>query len=186
MIRVPGCSWRGCHPSFSAGARLDVTTLTALREFPAQLEAYYGAIPADFTAWRPDSWAGIPSEPFIPIEQICHVRDVEIDGYHVRFRRTLEEVNPVLVYLNGESLARERRYASQDATLVFAEFRTARAKTLELISTFTPQQLARPAQFNGAPATLLGLVHYLCSHDQQHLSGLQWLLARIAAARVNR
>ena len=161
-------------------------TLTALREFPNQLEGHYGAIPIDFKAWRPDSWAGIPSEPFSPIEQICHVRDVEIDGYHIRFRRTLEEENPFLPDLDGETLARERRYASQDAASVFAAFRAARAKTLELISTFTPQQLARPAQFNGGPATLLSLVHYLCSHDQQHLSGLQWLLARIDAARFNR
>jgi hypothetical protein len=26
-------------------------------------------------------------------------------------------------------------------------------------------------------------VHYLCSHDQQHLAGLQWLLGRIEAGR---
>jgi hypothetical protein len=164
---------------------LDVTTLTALRAFPDHLERYYGAVPADFKTWRPDSWAGIPSEPFTPIEQICHVRDVEIDGYHVRFRRMLEEANPALPDLDGETLARERDYASQDADQVFAAFRAARAKTLELISTFTPQQLARPAHFNGGPATLRSVVHYLCSHDQQHLSGLQWLLAKIAAVRLS-
>jgi hypothetical protein len=28
-----------------------------------------------------------------------------------------------------------------------------------------------------------GLMHYLCSHDQQHLAGLQWLLGKIEAAR---
>jgi hypothetical protein len=27
-------------------------------------------------------------------------------------------------------------------------------------------------------------VHYLCSHDQQHLSGLQWLLGKIDVARA--
>jgi hypothetical protein len=27
-------------------------------------------------------------------------------------------------------------------------------------------------------------VHYLCSHDQQHLAGLQWLLGKIEAARA--
>jgi hypothetical protein len=32
--------------------------------------------------------------------------------------------------------------------------------------------------------TLRGLVHYLCSHDQQHLAGMQWLLGRIAAQRA--
>jgi hypothetical protein len=33
------------------------------------------------------------------------------------------------------------------------------------------------------PVTLRALVHYLCSHDQQHLAGLQWLLGKIEAAR---
>ena len=164
---------------------MDSVTLVALREFPDKLEAYYSAIPRGFFDWRPPSWTGIPSEPFTPIEQICHVRDVETDGYHVRFRRTLEETNPVLPDLDGEMLARERTYAQQDIDQVFAAFRAARAKTLALISAFTPEQLARPAQFNSGAATLRSLVHYLCSHDQQHLSGLQWLLARIDAARLS-
>jgi hypothetical protein len=32
--------------------------------------------------------------------------------------------------------------------------------------------------------TLRALVHYLCSHDQQHLAGLQWLLGKLDAARA--
>ena len=34
------------------------------------------------------------------------------------------------------------------------------------------------------PLTLRSLVHYLCSHDQQHLAGLQWLLGKIAASHL--
>jgi hypothetical protein len=161
------------------------TTLAALAEFPDKLEAYYAEVPMEFANWRPDSWSGIPSEPFAPIEQICHVRDVEIDGYHVRFRRTLEESNPTLPNLDGEMLARERNYANADSAEVFASFRRARAKTLDLISSLTPQQRARAAEFDGVPVTADGLIHLLCSHDQQHLAGLQWLLARINAAMLN-
>lgn len=161
------------------------TTLAALAEFPDKLEAYYAEVPGEFANWRPVSWSGIPSEPFTPIEQICHVRDVEIDGYHVRFQRTLEESNPTLLNLDGEILARERNYANADSAKVFASFRRARAMTLDLISRLTPQQRARNAEFDGVPVTADGLVHLLCSHDQQHLAGLQWLLARIDAARLN-
>ena len=40
-------------------------------------------------------------------------------------------------------------------------------------------------QFEGyGPLTLRALVHYLCSHDQQHLAGLQWLLGKIESQRV--
>jgi hypothetical protein len=31
---------------------------------------------------------------------------------------------------------------------------------------------------------LRSLIHYLCSHDQQHLAGLHWLLGKADASRV--
>lgn len=162
---------------------MNPTTLAALGAFPGQLEGYYAEVPAGFHAWRPPSWEGIPSEPFTPIEQVCHVLDIEVDGYHVRFRRALQELNPNLITLDGEALARERRYAAANVAEVFAAFRLARAKTMELIAGLTPQQFARTAEFEGRSLTIRSLVHYLCSHDQQHLAGLQWLLGRIEACR---
>jgi hypothetical protein len=162
---------------------IDATTLDALAEFPRRLEAHYAAIPARFANWTPPSWDGIPSEPFTALEQICHVRDIESDGYHVRFVRTLRETNPNLPDVDGTALARERAYANARADEVFAAFRLARSHSLTQISTWDEDQLARPALFEGRPATLAGLVHTLCSHDQQHLAGLQWLLARISTAR---
>jgi hypothetical protein len=160
---------------------MNETTLNALRNFPSQLEAHYAAIPNEFKHWAPASWDGVPSEPFTAIEQICHVRDIEIDGYQVRFRRTLTEVNPMLPAVDSETLAKERSYATADANAVFAAFRAARERTVVLIASLTPEQLERTAVFEGyGPVSLRSLVHYLCSHDQQHLSGLQWLLGKIA------
>jgi hypothetical protein len=161
---------------------MDPITLAALADFPNRLEAYYSVIPNGYKNWRPVSWDGVPSEPFTPIEQVCHVKDVEIDGYHVRIQRTLEEVNPLLASLDGEALARERSYSSADTATVFAQFRDARAKTIELVSKLLPEQLPRTAEFEGHRVTLRGLLHNLCSHDQQHLAGLQWLLGRMAAS----
>ena len=162
---------------------MNQTTLNALAAFPQQLEAYYDVILADSKNWKPDSWEGIPSEPFSAIEQICHVRDIEVEGYHERFRRALQESNPTLENIDGETLAVERAYAAADAAEIFSAFRVARRKTLEIISTLTAGQFNRSAVFDGAPITVRGLVHMLCSHDQQHLAGLQWLMARIDAAR---
>jgi len=156
-------------------------TILALAAFPDQLEAFYEAIPEAYRNWTPPSWEGIPSESFTAIEQVCHVRDIEIEGYHLRFRRPLEENNPTLASIDGYRLARDRNYVNADAADAFAAFRAARARTIEMISGFDAAQLARPAVFEGAPITLQGLIHLLCSHDQQHLAGLQWLLCRIAA-----
>jgi hypothetical protein len=161
------------------------TTLRSLAEFPQQMEAHYAAIPSEFKNWAPRSWDGVPSEPFTAIEHICHIRDIEVDGYLVRFQRTLLELDPVLASLDGERLAKERAYAASNVDEVLAAFRTARAKTVDLIASLRPEQLQRTATFEGyGRVTLCSLVHYLCSHDQQHLAGLQWLLGKIDASRV--
>jgi len=160
-------------------------TLDALALFPLQLEVHYAAIPAEFKHWSPPSWEGIPSEHFTPIEQVCHVRDVEVDGYHVRFRRTLQEANPFLPDLGSEALAKARGYATADANEVLASFRAARAKTVLLLAGLDPDQFKRMAEFEDyGPSSLRSLAHYLCSHDQQHLAGLQWLLGKIEAVRA--
>jgi hypothetical protein len=63
---------------------MDNITIDFIECFPQQLEAHYAAIPVAFKHWAPPPWEGVPSEPLTAIEQVCHVRDIEIDGYHVR------------------------------------------------------------------------------------------------------
>lgn len=165
-------------------AGVEPTTLQALRVFPEQLCAFYDAIAPDHANWAPQSWNGIPSESFTPIEQICHVRDIETDGYQVRLRRALAEPNPSLADIDGYRLARERNYAHADAAQALAAFRQARADTVALISDLSGAELERPATFGDyGIVSVRSLVHLLCSHDQQHLAGLQWLLGRIEASR---
>ena len=156
------------------------TTLRALADFPAQLEAYYAEIPDAFKHWKPASWEGIPSERYTAIEQICHVRDIEIEGYQVRLRRTVEENEPFLASVDGDALAVERSYVTADAEQVLAAFRAARTETLKYIEGLSDAALVRTAGFEDyGRVTLRSLVHYLCSHDQQHLAGLQWLAGQI-------
>jgi hypothetical protein len=168
------------------GKNMNPTTLSALAAFPSQLEAHYAAIPTAYRHWAPPSWEGVPSEAFTAIEQLCHVRDIEIEGYHVRFRRTLQETHPTLASIDSEPLAIERAYGTADAAKVLAEFRMARVQTMEIISSLSDGQLARTAVFEGyGPLTMRSLIHYLCSHDQQHLAGLQWLAGKIDASTVD-
>jgi hypothetical protein len=160
------------------------TTLNALSAFPDQLEAHYAAVPTEFINWAPPTWDGIPSERFTAIEQVCHVRDIEIDGYHVRIRRILLETHPTLESIDSEKLAQERRYAESSAPQALAAFRAARIETMNLISRINAEQFSRTGTFEGYGAlSLRSLIHYLCSHDQQHLAGLQWLLGKIEAVR---
>jgi hypothetical protein len=68
---------------------MDQATLNALAVFPDQLEQFYEAVPAAYKHWSPPSWEGIPSEAFTAVEQVCHVRDIESDGYRVSFNASL-------------------------------------------------------------------------------------------------
>lgn len=166
---------------------MNAITLAALEAFPDQLEAHYAAFPVEFKNWAPASWDGVPSEPLTALEQVCHVRDIEIEGYQVRLQRTLTEVNPTLASIDTDALVVERRYAQADAREVLAVFREARSRTLALIRGLRPEQFERIAVFEGyGPLSLRSLVHYLCSHDQQHLAGLQWLLGKLEAWRAQR
>ncbi len=165
---------------------MDAATLQALAAFPDQLEAHYAAIPDGYQLWTPPSWATCPSEHFSALEQLCHIRDIEIEGYHVRLVRTLKEDNPFLPGVDSERLRIERAYAEAHAPDVLRAIRTAREETLEVLGTISLSQWSRPAEFEDyGHTTLRGLVHYLCSHDQQHLAGLQWLCGQIASNRID-
>jgi hypothetical protein len=161
---------------------VDDLTLRTLAAFPDQLEAHFAAFAPALHQWAPAAWDGVPSEPLTALEQICHVRDIERDGYRVRFRRTLAEDRPRLASIDTDALVRERDYAHADPARALAAFRAARGETVALLTGLAADQLARPAVFDGYGAvTLRGLIHFLCSHDQQHLAGLQWLLGKALA-----
>nr|WP_321169921.1 DinB family protein [uncultured Roseateles sp.] len=185
-IAPPSSSSASPGAAFAAsGSAIDAVTLHALAAFPAQLAAHFALFPVEARHWAPSSWDGVPSEPLTAIEQVCHVRDIEIEGYQQRIRRTLGEDDPLLPSLDTEALARERRYGEDDAAAALAAFAAAREETLAVLATITPEQLQRRARFEGyGPLTFKSLIHYLCSHDQQHLAGLQWVLGQYDAAQL--
>jgi hypothetical protein len=160
---------------------LDAETLEALRDFPDRLERSFAVVPQPLRHWAPASWDGVPSEALTAVEQVCHVRDIENEGYQIRFRRLLQEDDPLLASLDGYALAQQLGYAQSDPAEALAVFRSARLRTLGLLQEFKPSQWQRRGRFEGTPVTILGLAHLLCSHDQQHLAGLQWLLARMSS-----
>ena len=93
---------------------MNAITLSALAAFPQQLEDHHVAIPAEYRQWAPSSWEGVPSGCLTAIEQVCHARDIEVEGYHVRFQRTLQEFNPTLATIDSEALAVTRSYATSN------------------------------------------------------------------------
>jgi len=158
-------------------------SIEALRAFPAALRSFVSDLPREVIDWRPRSWDGIPSERLTIRQQICHLRDIEADGYLVRFKRLLTETNPNLASIDTYALAESRRYDEEAIDKAFASFALARSETLRLLSVLMPGDLMRRGQFEDyGGVTLAGMIHFLCSHDQQHLAGIQWLLGQRAAS----
>jgi hypothetical protein len=156
--------------------------LEELADMPRALERAIGLIPRDRLRWTPESWGGSPAENFSAIGHVCHLRDIEQDGYHVRIRRMLQEPNPSLVSLDGYELARERGYDGADLREALDAFAHARAVTVERLRELGEPELARAGEFDEyGRLTLRALVHFLRSHDQQHLAGLQFLAGKIAS-----
>jgi len=154
--------------------------LDELAAMPDQVEALMRRVPRERLAWKPDSWDGIPGERFSALEQACHLRDIEIDGYHVRFGRTLKERHPDLASIESYDLARERNYGADDVYRALAAFRAGRAETIAMLEQLSAGDWARTATFAEYGAvTLRGLAHILRSHDLQHLACLHWLLAKM-------
>jgi len=155
--------------------------IDALEETPAQLAAVLATFSPAALAYLPPDWNECPGEQFSALGHVCHMRDIERDGYHVRFARTLGEVEPDLVSIDGYALALERRYDEDDVERALAEFRAARAETLRRVRAFGPDGGARAATFGVlGRVTATGLLHVLRSHDLQHLACLHWLLGRMA------
>ena len=79
-------------------------------------------------------------------------------------------------------LEREQRYEATDLKAALAAFRDARSATLQQLRSLSDVHLARTAKFaEYGRVSLRGVVHYLRSHDQQHLAGIHWLAGKIAS-----
>lgn len=157
-----------------------------LSVFPRELETAMRSFPVRLLDWKPASWGGCPGETFSVREHACHVRDIEKDGYHVRLRRLIEEQDPSLASIDGYEMATERRYADADLGDALRAFKDARGATLAMVDALSREDLARSGDFvEYDRINVLGLLHYLRSHDLQHLACLQWLQGRMASAGVS-
>lgn len=158
-------------------------SLAFLREFPAALKLHLDDAPARALDFAPASWEGVPSEELTIRQQVCHLRDIEI-GYAERFRRMLAEENPFLASIDTYELVSSRNYDGADVAAAYREFSAARRETMTLLERVIAAELVRTGEFEGyGPVTLKGLVHFLISHDQQHLAGIQWLLGQFESAK---
>lgn len=109
------------------------------------------------------------AEEFSLVEQICHLRDIEAEGYTLRIGRILDEDHPQLPDLDGSRLAIERDYQSQDAAVALTEFSTARIANVERLRGLSEVQWERAGELEGTGrVTVAQLVQMMHEHDSVH------------------
>jgi hypothetical protein len=114
---------------------------------------------------------------FCLIEQACHLRDLERDGYLVRLDRMLAEEHPALAGFAGDVVARERDYMAQDASGAAREFAALRGRFLELARRLDAAQMRRTGDFMGRSITVCELLAMMVDHDAGHRQEIAQLVA---------
>jgi hypothetical protein len=119
---------------------------------------------------------------FSPLEDVWHLRDIEMEGYLVRIQRTLTEQSPVLVDLNGGQMAIARRYNERELAPAVEGFASARAESIRLLKGVPPDAWTRAAQFANLTISLRELIEMMLEHDRGHLSSIRGMYVKSVAA----
>jgi hypothetical protein len=148
--------------------------LAVLAQTPANLAHIVEGIPEVLVHEK------LSADEFSVTEHVCHLRDIESDGYEERFKRILNEDHPQLPDIDGGRLAFERNYNQQDIHHALNEFSKARTRNLVLLQNQKQDQLAREGDLQGVGRVKLSdLIVMLCEHDAAHLDKLQALQNRL-------
>jgi hypothetical protein len=123
-------------------------------------------------------------DEFSVLENICHLRDLELQGYTPRIRRILAEADPALADFDGARVAAESSYNNEQADFALQAFQTARRENVEVLRALTEGQLKREGTLAGVGAiTLIRLAEMMREHDEGHLEDLRVLSQRLREAR---
>jgi DinB superfamily len=125
------------------------------------------------------------ADEFSALENFCHLRDLELDGYTRRIKRILNEMDPLLADFDGARVAAEGNYNNQQPEVALETFQTARRKNVELLRQLTEQQLERGGTLEAVgKITLRQLAAMMREHDEGHIEDLRVLLQRLERRRL--
>ena len=154
---------------------LQESAAAALARMPGQLREIVETIAAERRRSRPASGG------FSAVEHVCHLRDIDGDGYAVRLERMLSEEKPVLADIDGDALARERDYQSQDLEAALSSFAATRWQISARLAKLTPEERQRTGLMAAIrEITIEGVVGAMLAHDSEHLDQLSELVGELA------
>jgi putative acetyltransferase len=139
----------------------------ALAETPERLRTLIGGWGEAQVRRKPS-----PNE-FSALEHVCHLRDLEWEGYRARLDRLLSEDKPLLVNIDGDLWARERDYNREDLLQALQSFQDGRLANVLALEKLRPAQLERSGVLEGVgQITVKRLFELMREHDAEHLRSL--------------
>jgi transcriptional regulator with XRE-family HTH domain len=148
--------------------------VAALAAMPSKLRDVVALIPRDAWTRKPGN------DGFSLLEHVCHLRDIDGDGYRERVERMLTEERPSLPDIDGDALARQRDYQSQDLEEALSSFTTTRWQIAARLGKLTPEERRRKGLMATKEITIVELVGVMLAHDSEHLDELSELCEKLA------
>ncbi|HEY1772595.1 MAG TPA: DinB family protein [Gammaproteobacteria bacterium] len=114
---------------------------------------------------------------FSLLEQVCHLRDVEVEGYTRRLHLLLAEDRPTLHDLDGTALAKVRDYNAQALQPALTAFQAARHANLLRLERMRESDLLRRGHLEKVGEITVGrLLELWVAHDREHTREIEALL----------
>lgn len=114
---------------------------------------------------------------FSLLEQVCHLRDIEVEGYTRRLHLLLAEDRPTLHDLDGTALAKVRDYNAQAFLPALGAFQAARHANLLRLQRMHERDLTRRGHLEKVGEISIGrLLELWVAHDREHRKEIDGLL----------
>ncbi|OLE53412.1 MAG: hypothetical protein AUG51_13380 [Acidobacteria bacterium 13_1_20CM_3_53_8] len=145
-----------------------VSLVRFLEETPRVVRQFSENLSETELRWKPSE------DEFSVLENVCHLRDIEREGYSVRIEKLLNEDKPFLHDLDGARMALARDYNNQDFSTALEDFSQAREVNARKLVELSVEQLNRSGEFEGVgEITLEKLLQMMREHDDGHRQELK-------------
>lgn len=145
-----------------------------------QLAAFPNALQAALAAAGTRLRVRASDGRFAMVEHLCHLGDLEREGYGVRIEMLLSEDAPEWDDFDGDAVARERNYLEQDADAALQRFVDARTANVARLRGVSESDWQRRGTHRGTgEVTLARLAEMMVQHDREHAADIAALLEEL-------
>ena len=119
---------------------------------------------------------------FAMVEHLCHLADLESEGFGARIDKLLHEERPEWDEFDGEKIAMERNYLVQDADEALQRFVDARAANVARLRAAAGGDWERRGTHRGmGEVSLRQLAQAMVEHDRAHANDIEILLKELGS-----